>query len=63
MINIPGIPAKYEKSSDLYDFLKIKKSSKKKNFEKRDSLWEPKTLCGKHFWKIKISLRKAEHHN
>ena len=29
--------------------------------KKKVSLWEQKTLCGKHFWKIRISLRKAQH--
>ena len=61
MINISGILAKYKKSSDLHDSLKIYRHLK--NFEKRDSLQEPKTLCRKHFWKIKISLRKAQHHS
>ena len=64
MVNIPGILAKSKKSSDLHGSLKIYKHLKSgmaRKFKKRDSLWEPKTLCGKHFWKIKMSLRKAKY--
>ena len=46
MINIPVIVAKYKKSHDLHDCLKIYRHLKygsAKNSKKRDSLWEPKT--------------------
>ena len=51
MINISGIVAKCKKPSDLHNYLKIYRHLKyglAKNSEKRDSFWEPKTLCGKH---------------